>query len=108
MLRAREILRGFCSASMSGLTATPTTLVTGASGFVGACAARFFAAGGERIVAVHSPSSSARRWRLAEGSPPSIENVEVDLTSASDVRALVRDYRPAVVINCAAYGSYSH
>lgn len=93
---------------MSGLTATSTTLVTGASGFVGACAARFFAAGGERVVAVHSSRSANRRWRLSEAAPPSIENVEVDLTSGSDVRALVRDVRPAVVINCAAYGAYAH
>ena len=93
---------------MSGI-ATPTILVTGASGFVGACVGRHFAAAGQRVVAVHGPARPAdHRWRLAEGAPATLENVEVDLCSADAVRALVREVRPSVVINCAAYGAYSH
>ena len=83
-----------------------TILVTGASGFVGACAARFFAEQGKgaRVVAVHGPSR--RHWRL-EG-VAGIETVEVDLTSESAVRAAVEELRPSVVVNCAAYGAYAH
>ena len=93
---------------MSGI-ATPTILVTGASGFVGACVGRHFAAAGQRVVAVHGPGRPAdHRWRLAEGAPATLENIEVDLCSVDAVRALVREVRPSVVINCAAYGAYSH
>jgi dolichol-phosphate mannosyltransferase len=93
---------------MSGI-ATPTILVTGASGFIGACLARHFAASGQRVVALHSPArSSEHRWRLAEGAPATLENVEVDLCAPDALRALVREVRPSVVINCAAYGAYSH
>jgi len=87
--------------------APSTILVTGASGFVGACLCRHFAASaGQRVVAVHGPSR--RRWRLAEGAPANLENVEVDLSSPDAVRALVREVQPSVVINCAAYGAYPH
>ncbi len=91
---------------MSGI-ATPTILVTGASGFIGACLARHFAGKGQRVVALHGPSRSAEhRWRLAEGAPVTLENVEVDLCSTDAVRGLVREVRPSVVLNCAAYGAY--
>lgn len=94
---------------MIGL-ATPTILVTGASGFVGACLSRHFASGGaSRVVAVHGPARpSGHRWRLTEAPPAKLENVEVDLCSPDAVRALVREVRPSVVINCAAYGAYAH
>lgn len=91
---------------MSALTATPTLLVTGASGFVGACACRWFASRGSRVVAVHGPSR--RHWRLKDDLPTSLEAVEVDLTSVEAVRALVRSVRPSVVVNCATYGAYSN
>ena len=94
---------------MSGI-APPTILVTGASGFVGACLCRHFAgtaAGVARVVAVHGPSRpAANRWRLAGDAPTTLENVAVDLGSADAVRALVREVQPSVVINCAAYGAY--
>ncbi|MDB5213310.1 MAG: UDP-glucose 4-epimerase [Myxococcaceae bacterium] len=91
---------------MSGIAATPTILVTGASGFVGACLCRHFARDARRVVAVHGPSR--RRWRLTDGAPAGIEDVEVDLGSADAVRALVREVRPSVVLSCAAYGAYPH
>lgn len=91
---------------MSGDAATRTILVTGASGFIGACLCRYFAAKGQRVVALHGPSR--RRWRLTEGTVAPVESIEVDLGSQDDVRALVREVRPSVILNCAAYGAYPH
>ena len=87
---------------MSGSAAKRTILVTGASGFVGACLSRHFAARGARVVAVHGPSR--RHWRIRPDEP--IETVEVDLGSGDAVRAMVESVRPSVVLHCAAYGAY--
>lgn len=96
-------------------TATSTVLVTGASGFVGACAVRALAErplqleGGTplRVVAVHSRARArSTSWRMV-GAPASIQHVHADLTARGDVDALVDEVRPAVIINAAAYGAYA-
>jgi len=78
-------------------------LVTGASGFVGACLCRYFAARGARVVGLSRPGTPS--WRL-DGA--TVELVEVDVAGSADARALVRDVRPSAVIHCAAYGAYSN
>jgi dolichol-phosphate mannosyltransferase len=89
---------------MLSVARTPPIVVTGASGFVGACLCRRFAASGKAVLAVCSPSS--KPWRLGEAA--GIDVARVNLESADDVRALVRDVRPEVVINCAVHGAYPH
>jgi len=89
---------------MPNAASTQPILVTGASGFIGACLCQRFASLGRRVVAVHRSSSVG--WRL-EGTT-GIETVRVDVEATEDVRALFRDVRPDVVINCAVYGAYSH
>ena len=100
---------------MSRDAAARPILITGASGFVGACLCRHFAAKSERVVAIHRPSSAPRasggRWRLSEAPVANgreIEHREVDLGSREDVKALVRELQPAAILNCAAYGAYPH
>ena len=92
---------------MSRDAAVRPIIVTGASGFVGSCLCRHFAAKGERVVAIHRPASRGR-WRLTESPVAEIENREVDLGAQEDVRSLVRDLQPSVIVNCAAYGAYPH
>jgi nucleoside-diphosphate-sugar epimerase len=91
-------------------------LVTGASGFIGACLCRHFAAKGQRVVALHRPAPSSprpphsppARWRLIEDPVASIENRDIDLGSQNDVQALVRELQPSAIVSCAAYGAYPH
>ena len=70
-------------------------LVTGASGFVGRPLVAALVAGGVRVEALGcrnaGPELSAVHWHRA------------DLLSPGDVRALLRELRPAVLVHCAWY-----
>jgi nucleoside-diphosphate-sugar epimerase len=79
------------------------TVVTGASGFVGANLVAALAARGTRVIGVESPSGIDWRTRGMTG----VESVGLDLTREDDVRAFVRDSQPLAIFNCAAYGAYS-
>ena len=79
------------------------TVVTGASGFVGANLVAELAARGARVIGVESPSGIDWRTRGMAG----VESVRLDLTHEADVRAFVRDVQPLAILNCAAYGAYS-
>jgi len=94
---------------MSRDAAARPILVTGASGFVGACLCRHFAAKGQRVVAIHRPGSTpGGRWRLRDGPALEIQSRDVDLGAQDDVQALVRELQPRAIVNCAAYGAYPH
>lgn len=88
---------------MPSIASTQPILVTGASGFVGACLCRRFAAAGHKVVAVLG--TTGRSWRLADAGP-NVETARADLTHADEVRALVRDISPEIAVNCAVYGAY--
>lgn len=79
-------------------------VITGATGFVGANLCNYWLARGARVIGVEGPS--LQRWRLPADRP--LELQSVDLRSQSAVRNLIRNARPSVVINCAAYGAYSN
>ena len=70
-------------------------LVTGASGFVGLPLVEALAAGGMRVEALGcrnvGPELPGVRWH------------RVDLYNAGDVRLLLRELRPAVLVHCAWY-----
>jgi dolichol-phosphate mannosyltransferase len=80
-------------------------VVTGSSGFVGANLLRYFASKGARVVGVEGPSGSDWRTRGVAGLA-SVELVKVDLCNEADVKAFIRETRPAAILNCAAYGAY--
>ncbi len=78
-------------------------LVTGAAGFIGANLVRHYAALGARVVAAGHDDSPA--WRL-ETVPENVEMAHVDVCSAGEVRRLLADVRPEVILHCAAFGAY--
>ena len=88
---------------MPSIVSPRPILVTGASGFVGACLCRRYGAAGQKVVAVQG--TTGRNWRLVDAGP-NVEVVRADLTSPDEVRALLRDVGPEVVVNCAVYGAY--
>ena len=78
-------------------------LVTGAAGFIGACATRALVSRGFSVHATHRPGPPP--WRL-EGLDGLIERHEVDLADENDVSALLASIRPRAVVHLAAHGAY--
>jgi nucleoside-diphosphate-sugar epimerase len=78
-------------------------LVTGAGGFIGACAVRALLARGHAVHAVLRPGSDG--WRLRGLAGP-IEVHRADLADAGAVSALVAAARPRAVVHLAAHGAY--
>jgi polyisoprenyl-phosphate glycosyltransferase len=76
-------------------------VVTGASGFVGANLLRHFAARGKAVIGLEGPMGADWRTRGCN-----VELIRVDLCKEDDVRAFIREARPAAILNCAAYGAY--
>ena len=81
-----------------------TVLVTGATGFVGACLARGLIDGGQDVHLLYRPGS-AGVWRLA-GLDGRYTWHPADLRDADAVRKAVDACRPAVVYHLAAHGAY--
>jgi UDP-glucose 4-epimerase len=80
-------------------------LVTGAAGFIGACAVRALLRRGHEVHAVMRPSSDA--WRLIGLGVP-LARHRVDLADVRSVAALVQAVRPRAVVHLAAHGAYEH
>ena len=78
-------------------------LVTGAAGFVGACAVRALLRRGHEVHAVLRPGSDP--WRLIGLGGP-LARHRVDLADVGSVAALVRAVRPRAVVHLAAHGAY--
>ena len=82
---------------------TGPVLVTGGSGFVGACAVRELVRRGQEVhVFLREP---ARAWRLADLADRLTIHVG-DLCDADSVRAAVAASKPAVVLHLATHGAY--
>jgi dolichol-phosphate mannosyltransferase len=80
-------------------------LVTGAAGFVGACAVRRLLSRGHEVHAVLRPRSDP--WRLS-GLEDRIVLHRLDLGRAASLRRLLETIRPQAVIHLAAHGAYPH
>jgi dolichol-phosphate mannosyltransferase len=80
-------------------------LVTGAAGFIGACAVRGLLRQGHEVHAVVRPGSDS--WRLDGLGGPLVTH-RVDLADGGRVAALVRAIRPRAVVHLAAHGAYEH
>lgn len=78
-------------------------LVTGGSGFVGACVVHELVRRGYQVHVLLRETS--RPWRLA-GILPRVAIERADLTDAVATRAIVRAIRPKAVLHLAAYGAY--
>jgi len=78
-------------------------LVTGASGFVGACLARRLVRHGADVHVFTRPTSTT--WRL-ENILPRLKTHPVDLRQREQVREAVHHIKPHVIFHCAAYGTY--
>ncbi|WP_092808240.1 SDR family NAD(P)-dependent oxidoreductase [Rhodococcus globerulus] len=74
---------------MSGDTATPVALITGATGGIGSAVARRLHREGMRVV-LTSSSSRTQGERLAKTLAPNASYVQGDLTDPADARKLVR------------------
>jgi nucleoside-diphosphate-sugar epimerase len=81
---------------------TQRTLVTGASGFIGACLARDLIAGGREVHVVLRKESP--RWRL-DGLEGQYAAHEADLRDLPAVRRAVDACRPEVIYHLAAHGT---
>jgi len=79
-------------------------LVTGTTGFVGACLTRRLVELGYEVHAFKRISSNP--WRLVDMRKHFIEHV-VDLRSADAVGRVVDKIRPQVVYHCATYGGFA-
>ncbi|UFS71311.1 NAD-dependent epimerase/dehydratase family protein [Geomonas sp. RF6] len=79
-------------------------LVTGATGFVGACLTRRLSAGGYDVHVLTRPSSD--RWRIADILPRVTEE-SGDLRDREAVEAVVSRVRPEAVCHFATYGGFS-
>jgi nucleoside-diphosphate-sugar epimerase len=80
------------------------TLVTGATGFVGACLTRHLVAQGDEVHLLTRHESD--RWRIADLMPDLVDH-QVDLRDAAGVERVVREIRPETVYHCAAYGGFA-
>jgi nucleoside-diphosphate-sugar epimerase len=80
-------------------------LVTGAGGFVGACAVRALLGRGHEVHAMVRPGSTP--WRL-RGLGGRLVQHGVDLGDGDGVEALLLAVRPDVVVHLAAHGAYEH
>lgn len=78
-------------------------LITGGSGFVGACLTRSLIQAGDDVHLLLRPESSL--WRLAEVQGHYTPH-EADLRDADAVRRVVADCRPDVVYHLATHGVY--
>jgi nucleoside-diphosphate-sugar epimerase len=78
-------------------------LITGASGFVGACLARALIDAGDDVHLVLR--AEAKRWRLA-GLEGRFTAHAADLRDAAALRAAVTACRPDVIYHLAAHGAY--
>ena len=78
-------------------------LVTGGSGFIGACVTRRLFTEGASVHALVPPASSV--WRLADllGRLPIHE---IDLADGAELCRLLEDIRPSAVIHLATHGAY--
>ncbi|MCE5286380.1 MAG: NAD-dependent epimerase/dehydratase family protein [Pelosinus sp.] len=79
-------------------------LVTGATGFVGACLARRMVSSGYDVHIFTRKQSN--RWRIADLSK-SITNHEVDLCDSDNVDKAIKDIRPNIVYHLATYGGFA-
>lgn len=79
-------------------------LITGSSGFIGACLARDLIAAGQDVHLLLR--AEARTWRLA-GLQGSYTPHEADLRDADAVRRAVLACRPEVVYHLATHGAYA-
>ena len=76
-------------------------LITGAGGFLGACAVYYFEKAGYEVFAgVRSPGKA---WRLEE---TGAKQIGLDITSKESVDAALAGILPKAIINFAAYGAY--
>lgn len=78
-------------------------LVTGAGGFIGACAVRRLLAQGCRVHALVRPGPGP--WRL-RGLDGALQIHSVDVLDRQAIRALVRQTAPQAVLHLAAHGAY--
>ena len=79
-------------------------LVTGATGFVGACLSRRLLETGHEVHAF--VRRSANLWRLAEIAPHIVQH-DVDLRDAHAVEQAVASIRPGKIFHLATYGGFS-
>jgi nucleoside-diphosphate-sugar epimerase len=88
---------------MSAAGSWDPVLVTGGSGFVGACAVHELAGRGHEVhVLLREP---ARAWRLATVRQR-LHIHRADLLDAAATRAIVKAVRPRAVLHLAAHGAY--
>jgi nucleoside-diphosphate-sugar epimerase len=88
---------------MSGCTAFDPVLVTGGSGFVGACVVHELLARGHRVHVLLREHS--RLWRL-DGALGRLTVHRADLLDANEIRSVIGGVRPGAVLHLAAYGAY--
>jgi len=79
-------------------------LITGATGFVGACLARRLVGMGSQVAAIMRENSDT--WRIND----ILKDIRVchgDLLDQEQVRQIVKDTRPEIIFHLATYGAYS-
>ncbi len=80
-------------------------VITGAGGFVGASLYKYlgsYLGKHTEIIAIERPGGTV--WRLKDIAP--LKTAKVDLTSINEVASFIREVKPSIIINCAAYGAY--
>ena len=82
-----------------------TILITGASGFLGACLARSLVDGGQDVHIVLRDRS--RLWRLQDRLGDFSVH-QADLMDYQSLSAVMKEVRPQTVYHLAAYGAYAH